>query len=422
MAERRGAELRFLLRNWHLKLSAILLATVLYTGLVFSGSFSESTIQVRVEQVNAPPDTFVLSGELGFVEVRYQTANDLAASVVAEAFSARVDLAEYDMSRAPQPQVLDVEVTSLTEDIEILSRSPATVRVEIDRIEERTVPVEVETGEVPSELEIGDPELSQGEVEIRGPASIVSRVDRAVAFVSISASGIDVNEPVDLLAVDVEGQPIDAGRVEMEPETISVQIDVEETQTTQTVPVRPVIEGTPAPGFALESLTVEPATVTLRGRPGVLSEIDEVLTQPLSIDGVSAEQSFDAELVIPENVRIADADAEPIATVTAAIVPSVSSRTFVVGIVCQGAGDNACLPALDQLTLTLSGPGDTLSGLGAGDFTPTVDVSGLAPGTYDLEPSIGGLPEGVELLGIIPGTVTVTIEAPAPPPTPTPAP
>jgi hypothetical protein len=72
--------------------------------------------------------------------------------------------------------------------------------------------------------------------------------------------------------------------------------------------------------------------------------------------------------------------------------------------------------------LTLSGPGDTLSELSAADFTPTVDASGLAPGTYDLEPSIGGLPEGVELLGIIPGTVTVTIEAPAPPPTPTPAP
>jgi YbbR domain-containing protein len=413
--------MRFLLRNWHLKLSAVLLATVLYTGLVFSGSFSERTIQVRVEQVNAPRDSFVLSGDLGFVEVTYRTANDLAASVTAEAFVGRVDLAEYDMDRAPEPQVLDVTVSALTDDVEVLSVSPATVRVEIDTIEVRTVPVEVETSAVPSGLEIDDPVLSDEEVQVRGPASIVEQVDRAVAFVSISASEVDFNEPVDLVAVDVEGQPVDPGRIEIDPKTVSVQVDVSATETNKTVPVRPDIGGTPAPGFALESLTVEPSVVTLRGLPGDLAEIAEVLTEPLSLDGASTDQSFDATLVLGPDVRLADTTAEAVVTVTATIVPSVSSRTFVVGIACEGAGQNACLPAIDQLTVTLSGPGGTLSGLSAGALTPTLDASGLEPGTYELEPSLGGLPEGVELLGISPGAVSVTIRAPASP-TPTPAP
>ena len=413
--------MRFLLRNWHLKLSAVLLATVLYTGLVFSGSFSERTIQVRVEQLNAPRDSFVLSGDLGFVEVTYRTANDLAASVTAEAFVGRVDLAEYDMDRAPEPQVLDVTVSALTDDVEVLSVSPATVRVEIDNIEVRTVPVEVETSAVPSGLEIDDPVLSDEEVQVRGPASIVEQVNRAVAFVSISASEVDFNEPVDLVAVDVEGQPVDPGRIELDPKTVSVQVDVSATETNKTVPVRPDIGGTPAPGFALESLTVEPSVVTLRGLPGDLAEIAEVLTEPLSLDGASTDQSFDAALVLGPDVRLADTTAEAIVTVTATIVPSVSSRTFVVGISCEGAGDNACLPAIDQLTVTLSGPGGTLSSLSAGALTPTLDASGLEPGTYELEPSLGGLPEGVELLGISPGAVSVTIRAPASP-TPTPAP
>ena len=411
----------FLLRNWHLKLSAVLLATVLYTGLVFSGSFSERTIQVRVEQVNAPGDSFVLSGDLGFVEVTYRTANDLAGSVTAEAFVGRVDLAEYEMDRAPEPQVLDVNVSALTDGIEVLSVSPATVRVEIDRIDVRTVPVEIETGPVPSGLEIDDPVLSDEEVQVRGPASIVGQVDRAIALVSISASAIDFNEPVDLVAVDVEGQPVDARRVEIEPKTVSVQIDVRATETNKTVPVRPDIGGTPAPGFALESLGIEPSLVTLRGLPDVLAGINEVLTEPLSIDGVSSSQEFDAELVLPEGTRLADGSGASGITVTASIGPSVSSRTFVVGIVCEGAGQNACLPAIDQLTVTLSGPGGTLSGLAAGDVTPAVDVSGLDPGTYDLQPSIGALPEGVELVALTPGTITVTIRAPATPaPSPTP--
>lgn len=415
--------MQFLLRNWHLKLSAVLLATVLYTGLVFSGQFSESTIQVRIDQDNAPRDSFVLSGDLGFVEVRYRTTNDAAAGVVAEAFVARVDLASYDMDQAPEPQVLDVDVSALSDGIEVLSVTPQTVRVELDTIEVRSVPVQVDTSAVPAGLEIGEPVVSRDAVDVRGPSSIVRRVSRVVAFANISASAIDFNEPVELIAVDVEGQPIDGGRLEIEPSTVSVQVSVEATETNKTVPVRPDISGTPAPGFALESLSVEPSVVTLRGLPEVLADIDEVLTEPLSIAGVSGNQSFEAELVLSDDVRLAEADAVANVTVRATIVESVSSRTFVVGIICQGAGSNSCIPAIDQLTITLSGPGDALSGLSAASLTPSVNVSGLAPGTYSLEPSVAGLPEGVQLLGITPGSISVTVQAPAPPPpSPTPAP
>jgi YbbR domain-containing protein len=413
--------MRVLLRNWHLKLSAVLLATVLYTGLVFSGQFSDSTVDVRVDDVNQPDSSQVLSSDLGTVSVRYRTSNELSPTIDAQAFVATVDLSAYDMERAPEPQVLDIVVSALPDGVEILSTDPSTVRVAIDRVETRSVPVEVDPGVIPDGLEIDDPVLSQEEVQVRGAASVVGLIDRALARIRIDASGIDFNEPVDLVAVDVGGQEVGAGLVDIEPETISVQVDVQPTETTQTVPVRPDISGTPAPGFALESLSIEPSLVTLRGLPDVLADINEVLTEPLSIDGISADEEFEAEMVLPDGTRLADASDASTVTVTAGIGPSVSSRTFVVGVACQGAGENSCLPSLDQLTVTLSGPGGTLAGLSAADLTPSLDATGLAPGTYDLEPSLGGLPEGVELLGITPGTVSITIRAPATP-EPTPAP
>jgi YbbR domain-containing protein len=102
------------------------------------------------------------------------------------------------------------------------------------------------------------------------------------------------------------------------------------------------------------------------------------------------------------------------------IGPSVSSRTFIVGVVCSGSGDNACLPRLGEVAITLSGTGQALSALTAADLTATVDASGLEPGNYDLAPAVSGLPDGVELLQLNPGTVPVTIEAPEPTPTPAP--
>jgi YbbR domain-containing protein len=414
--------MKFLLRNWHLKLSAVLLATVLYTGLVFSGSFSESSIQVRIEQANASRDVFVLSGDPGLAEVRYRVANDATGVVVEGDVVVSIDLAAYDMARAPEPQQLRVEAESLKDGIEILSVEPDTVLVALDRVEVRTVEVEVDHGTVPDGLEVDDPVVSHDEVQVRGPASVVNQVDRALALINIPASGIDVNEPVTLTLVDIEGQPIGTGQVDVDPEVVSVQVDVREVETETTVPVRLNIEaGAPAAGFALEELAVDPPYVTIVGLPEVLAEIRSVTTEPISIDGLTTDETFEIALQLPDGVTLGDGEPSTV-TVTATIGPSVSSRTFVVGIVCIGAGDNACLPALDQLTITLSGAGDALSGLTASDVTPIVDASGLAPGTYSLTPALTGLPGGVELIEINPGSVSVTIQAPEPAPTPTPTP
>lgn len=411
----------FLLRNWHLKLSAVLLATVLYTGLVFSGSFSESTIQVRVQQENVSSDVYVLSGDLGLVEVRYRAATDQADSVVDESFVAGVDLSQYDMERAPQPQELPIEVTA-ADGIQVVSIEPSTVRVQLDRVEVRTVPVEVDLGTVPDGLRAGEPEVSAEEVDVRGPASVVGQVDRAMAYLTIGTAGIDVNLPVNLVPVDVEGQPVGQGLIDVLPESVTVRVDVEAVETTNTFTVRPVIEGNPGPGFALEAIRVEPTTVTLRGLPEVLVEITAVTTEPLDIEGASSDRVFEAELVLPEGARLVDGD-EPVVTVTATIVPSVSSRTFVLGVSCQGSGENACLPDQEQVAVTLSGPGEVLSGLTANVLTPILNAAGLAPGAYSLIPSVAGLPDGVELISINPGAITVQIVAPATPtPSPTPAP
>jgi len=413
--------MRFLLRNWHLKLSAILLATVLYTGFVFSGSFAEDSIQVRVDQANVSRDAFVLSGDLGLVDVRFRAAAELGSSVSEADFIARVDFTEYDMTRAPEPQQLPIEVATLRDGIEVLSVNPTEIRVEVDRVVVRSVPVEVEPGTIPDGLEIDDPVVNLSEVEVRGPESLVERIDHAAALISIPASGIDVNEAVDLTLVDVEGQPVGAGRVEVDPETVSVQVDVRAVETQTTVAVRIDLEGTPAPGFALEALGVTPTAVTIVGLPEDLAEIRAILTEPISIDDASSDQTFEVALELPDGVSLAEGETA-VVTVTASIVPSVSSRTFIVGVICQGAGANSCLPRIEQLTITLSGSGEALSALTADDVTPILDASGLAPGNHTLTPAIFGLPSGVELISITPGAVPVTIVAPEAVPTPTPAP
>ena len=95
--------------------------------------------------------------------------------------------------------------------------------------------------------------------------------------------------------------------------------------------------------------------MTLRGLPEVLAGISEVLTEPLSIDGLSSDQDFETELVLPEGTRLADG-ASPTVTVTAGIVPSVSSRTFVVGVLCRAPATMPACPRSTSCRSRSSGP------------------------------------------------------------------
>ena len=405
----------FLLRNWQLKLAAVALATILYTGLVFSGSFSDKTFPgVPITALAQPEGTYLLTQQLGAVDVRYRSATDAPTTVTADSFAVTIDLAEYDMTLAPQVQSLKVSVRSLDDGIEVLPGgfAPRAVSVALDRLDEVQVRVAVDSGEVPPGLEISTPQLSVQRVSASGPRSLLDRVDRALATVRIDPSGIDCCGQVDLVPVDVDGRRVES--VELNPSSVRVQIDVNTVETSRTVPIRPLLIGAPAAGFEVGTVTAEPSVVTLRGAPEVLSAIAEVLTEPISLAGSNATLRATATLVLPDGARLADPGAaEP--TVTVQIRETVGTRTLVLGLVCSGAPpDSGCLPHVQQVAATVRGTVSALDAIDAGSLTATLDVSGLGPGDHLVQPTVA-LPQGVTLVTLSPISVTVTIEPPATP-------
>ena len=406
-----------LTRNWHLKLAALGLATILYTGFVYSGSFTDQLFPgLPIAAVNQPAGAYPLTQQLGTVDVQYRLAADAPERVTAGSFAVTVDLAEYDMERSPELQSLPVRVTSLQQGVEVLGFQPTTVAVALDRLAERAVRVEVDIGDVPEGLAIGTPRTSHEEVIASGPQSQLGRVDHAVARVQIFESGIDVRQPqVPLVPVDIDGREVES--VELDPATIQVEIDVRAVETSKTVPIRPILTGNPADGFQVDAVTVEPAVVTIFGPPDAVEVVTEVTTEPLALGGANANLELDATLVLPDGTRTAEDAASPVVTVT--IQASVATRTYLVGVNCEGApGGAACLPEQEQLSVTLRGPAGELADLDPAALTPTLDASGLGPGSHSLTPTFS-LPDGVNLVSVSPGSVTVQI---VPPATPTPAP
>ena len=406
----------WILRNWELKLGALGLATVLYTGLVFSGSFTDSQIAgVTITRINQPNGAYVLTQELPTVEVSYRRSNQATSPITPETFPATVDLSKYDMQRSGQPQSLPVQVQSTAEGVTVQSFSPTQVNVILDQLDQSTVPVFVDRGEVPPGLDLGTPVLSDERVTARGPRSLVSQVVRAVAHVAVDASGVDVNDTFSLTAVDASGQPVTS--VELTPDRVRIQISVSTRETTKTVPIRPNLTGTPANGYQLGTVSVDPDVVTLRGTPDVLGGVTAVPTEPIGVQDLAANRTFTAKLALPKGAALLETGLTSVSVVVG-IVPIQASRTFLVGVTCIGAASGTtCLPQVGQIAMVLSGPQPALAALKPSAFTPAVSAAGLAPGSYQLTPSIT-LPNGISLVSFSPAQVPVVISGPSPTPGP----
>jgi YbbR domain-containing protein len=400
-----------ILHNWPLKVGALLLSILLYAGLVYSGSFTEQQVSgVPIRAVNQPLNTYLLTGELGTVDVAYRASASAAAGVTIATFSASVDLEAYDMSQAGQPQLLPVEVRSLDDDVAVLETTPLEVSVILDRLGVRQIRVVVDRGDVPPGLEIGPPSVTPTTVQAQGPESRLRLVTRAVARVRIDASGIDVSEQVDLVPVDVDGEPVSA--VELSPTTATVEIEVSTAETSKTVPVAPDLQGNPPLGLTLVSITPDPATVTLFGSPEVLADVASVSTEPVDLATVTADGTIEATLILPEGTRLDD-DVEASVSLAVNVDLELASRTILVGPVCQNvAAGLTCEPGVSQIPVTVSGTRAAIAALTPAQVTPVLNMAGLGEGTHQVTPTVT-LPGGITLVQpLAPVAVTLTASGP----------
>jgi YbbR domain-containing protein len=406
---------RIVVHNWPLKIAAVIFASLLYAGLVLSQSARTFPGSVPIQTQNQGSDLFVLS-DLGVVNgIRYVVPGDLGLRVDAESFTATVDLAGVEPNGKAVP--LTVHVVANDPRIQVLDFSPRRITVTIDRVTTRTVPIKAVVQGVPNGFELGDPELAQTSAQVTGPQSVVDRAVEADARVTIDPSGIDVNRIVTLVALDASGAQLD--NVDLSPASIQVKVAVFTDRRTRTVPVNPVVTGTPAAGFEVASISVDPLAVSVQGDANDLSGLDRADTQAVSVSGASSDVTASVPLNLPNGVQ---ALGEGTVTVTVKLRPVTSTRTFQAGLVLTGASpDKVYSLSTDQVLVTIGGSIADLDRLSGATLVLTVDVNGLGDGDHPVAPD-ANLTTGLTLISVSPSPIIVTVAPPPPSPAPSASP
>jgi YbbR domain-containing protein len=406
--------LRIVTHNWPLKLGAIALATLLYGGLVVSQNTDAFPGSVQIGIENPPSDAIVLS-QLGSVNrIRYVAPPDLGLRIDSSSFKAFVDLA--GVVPTGEPISLDVSVEAVNKSVQVLDFEPKKIIVTVDRKGTKTVPVRVQLGPVPTGLDVGDPALDMQSVTVSGPQSIVDNVTEAQAPVTIDASGIDIDELVSLVAVDDKGTELGVdSRIEIDPPRVRVQVQVFTDRRSKALPVTPNVVGTPAAGFEVASIEVDPPVVSVQGDANDLAPLDRADTQPVSISGASSAVTQDVAFELPAGVQALDTK---VVKVTVKLRPVTATRTFEAGLVVVGAQpDRNYALSTDRVLVTIGGSIAELDRLSGTSIVLAVDVSGLETGTHDVT-ATANLTTGLTLISASPNPIKVTVSTPAPSPAP----
>jgi YbbR domain-containing protein len=399
-----------LVHNWPLKLAAIGLATLLYGGLVFSQNTRILPVVIQIDTIGQPEDSFLLTVIDPVTEIRYFAPS--GTRPLSSDFKASIDLSGVQPGSGPHR--VPVRVISIDDRITVVSVQPSAVTVDLDRLDRKTVDVVVEHSPVPDGLELGDEAIEPLRVQVSGPASVIERVVAARASVLIQPSGIDVDQDIELVAIDELGEAV--GQVEVAPRTTHITIPVFSDRETRTLPVDPMVTGDPAAGFEIASVTADPPVVLVEGDADQLAELVRVETTPIPLTGVSSDLTVEVGLSLPTGV-LAVGDGQ--VTVTIALRPVTATRTFSAGMRIIGAGQGLTYELdADRVLVTVGGSVADLDRLTGTAVVVDLDVDGLDPGTAAVQVTID-LPPGVSLVSASPAIVSVTITATSPPASPT---
>jgi len=319
-------------------------------------------------------------------------------------FIATIDLTGLQ----PGSHDVNVAVTVVNPDVEILSQQPRQLRVQIENVITKTVPIQVDIADTAAfgydwQTPITEPET----VEVSGPETQVNQVRAVHAEVRLLGTKTQAERNQPLVARDGQNQPVD--RVSIEPAMARIIVPVVQRPGRKEVAVLVQVEGQPAASYRITSVKPEPATVILLGSADALRNVPGyVETAPLSIEGATAEVRERLPLNLPENVSVLE---EAGVLVTVGISPIESSATVSRRPVIIGLSELlTATVSLARVDVLVSGALPKLDALGPADVRVTLDLTGLVPGSHVVLPNVV-TPEGILVEDVIPQAVEVVIES-----------
>lgn len=321
-------------------------------------------------------------------------------------FSAVLDLSNVELG---EDVALPITVNTKTSGISINSHTPETVDVRLDELVTREVPVVLDVrGSVARGHTQGDPLIDPETITVVGTAEQVEPLDAARVTVFLNNVRDTFSSSPFPVFYDRQGQIASvSGLDSVSAESVTVTIPVEESADFAEKIIDVDWSGSPAEGYRLLGINVDPPSALLQGSPSRLNSLTQVKTEPIDITGLTETFSQPVTLELPNGITL---DEVQVYNVTVEIEPILTTAVYNRPVDFQGVEEGVTATAdPEEARVVLFGPLPILDSLTEDEVHVTVDAFGLITGTYSLEPVVTFPDRGLELRSVQPPLITVEL-------------
>ncbi len=313
----------FLVRNWRLKLLALVLAIVAWVGVVYAANpVGQKTVLVAVHQSNALlPAGYVLTSSIPEQTVLVTGTQDHLASFDANTLQVSVDYQVISRIGNHVPATVDVPLTVTNNDPNVQISYAKSVQADVDKSGKLSAPVTVN---ITKPLQAGyvipsPPTVSLSMVTLQGPEHDLTGAVVKTDPIDLSNTESDYRKTLNVYAYDPSGRNR-LDRVNVDPPSVTVTIAVKEVSTSRTSslvlgPLRGIL-----PGYEVSSISYTPMSVTLTGPQNILnqSSLGQVTTAAIDLADRFGTNSYTVTIPSPtSDVTVSPATVR----VTVTIVP-----------------------------------------------------------------------------------------------------
>ena len=363
----------------------------------------ELPFTIPVDPVGVADGLAVYDLEPDAVVITVRATDETIDELTAANFRATVNMTGVRDTQSTQSIVVEL-VGVDADEASIVQVSSLFTQVVLEAEVTKTVPVQVNRlGSVAQGFTVTAIEPDPAEVTVIGPTSSVNLVESADADVNLTGIRSNLERQYELTPRDSGGaiQP----RVRVEPSAATVNINVQQQETPQIVPILVDTQGEVANGYNIVDIDPDPRTILVRGPLELLQSLDFISTEPIDVSGASATITRSVALQVPTGV-----EAElPAVDVTIEIQPALGSRaiTVVPTMLNIPSGLNA-VPQTTSLTVRVSGPVPLLNELTPSDIQATVDATDLTEGVHSLPVRVE-VPDGITLDAFEPAQAVIAL-------------
>ena len=372
---------------------------------VLSGVGVQLTGQTILQRNNLALLTDVTS-QLASISVEVEVSQSNYALVSSSNVDVVLDLS--NITRAGT-QVLSLRAT--TPYGRVTNIWPASVELQVEQLDTRYVPVNVEfVGEVREDYWYNAASVNPSSITVSGPASVVQQVSEAVAQVDVTDRTEPFNRSWTLNLVDGEGSTNVLTRTST---SSTVRAEVYPTKTIPiSTEISDVFKGSVADGYEITGVTISPESATVAAEQELLDSLDVLRITPISVSDLRSTYSARASIselsnfenISPAQVYVTIEVAEQIAS---QVVENVVVRYVNVSSDFRVYMDDT----QSQITVIATGPRSAVSDLTAEDLIATVDLANYGPGEHEVPISVQLSSENPEVtFNLTPATVKVRIE------------